>query len=350
VAAAPRVKHGLVIGKFYPPHAGHHFLVRTAAAACERVSVVVMAASRESIPLGQRVAWLQEEHRGEPNVVVAGIADDVRVDYDDPAIWDQHVALMRLALARMDAPPVTAVFTSEPYGAELARRFDATPVCVDPDRRRYPVSGTSVREDPAACWQYLSGSVRSGLAVRIVAIGAESSGTTTISRELAAHFGAAWVPEYGREYTLQKLAKQRTTDMAKLIWTSEDFVCIAREQLASEERAIRAGGPLLVCDTDAFATAIWHERYVGSRSEEVMRIANGVQHSLYLVTDHHGVPFEQDGIRDGEAVREWMSTRFLEELAGTGRRHILLSGGHEDRLSQAIAAIRSEMDRAWSFA
>ena len=34
--------HALIIGKFYPPHAGHHLLVQSAAATCERVSVVVM--------------------------------------------------------------------------------------------------------------------------------------------------------------------------------------------------------------------------------------------------------------------------------------------------------------------
>ena len=53
-----RPRHGLVIGKFYPPHAGHHLLVRTAAALCERVSVVVMAAQVVSIPLPARVAWI----------------------------------------------------------------------------------------------------------------------------------------------------------------------------------------------------------------------------------------------------------------------------------------------------
>ena len=37
-------RHGLVVGKFYPPHAGHHLLIRAAAAACDRVSVVAMEA------------------------------------------------------------------------------------------------------------------------------------------------------------------------------------------------------------------------------------------------------------------------------------------------------------------
>ena len=44
------------------------------------------------------------------------------------------------------------MFSSEAYGVELARRFHATPVIVDLDRERVPVSGTAVRADPVAHW------------------------------------------------------------------------------------------------------------------------------------------------------------------------------------------------------
>ncbi|KWW98840.1 Nicotinamide-nucleotide adenylyltransferase [Carbonactinospora thermoautotrophica] len=82
-----RFRHGLVLGKFYPPHAGHHLLISTAAAACDQVSVLVLAASVESIPLDLRVAWVREAHP-EPHVRVLGGYDDVPIDYDDPEIWE----------------------------------------------------------------------------------------------------------------------------------------------------------------------------------------------------------------------------------------------------------------------
>lgn len=69
--------HGLVLGKFYPPHAGHHHLVKTAAAQCERLTVLVCAATVESIPLGDRVAWMRDVH---PGVRVVGALDDHPVD------------------------------------------------------------------------------------------------------------------------------------------------------------------------------------------------------------------------------------------------------------------------------
>lgn len=60
-----------------------------------------------------------------------------------------------------------AVFSSEAYGEELARRFDAMPVRVDLDRRGVPVSGTAVRADPVAHWRWLSPAVRAWLVRRV---------------------------------------------------------------------------------------------------------------------------------------------------------------------------------------
>ncbi|MFG3603970.1 adenylyltransferase/cytidyltransferase family protein [Micromonospora chersina] len=138
-------RHGLVVGKFYPPHAGHHALIEAAAACCAAVTVVVAPSRRESIPLDLRVAWLREVHGATPWVRFVGRYDDHPVDYADPAVWDLHCAVFADALG---GEPVDAVFSSEAYGEELARRFDAVAVCVDLDRRVVPVSGTAVPRGP----------------------------------------------------------------------------------------------------------------------------------------------------------------------------------------------------------
>ncbi|WP_338675688.1 adenylyltransferase/cytidyltransferase family protein [Streptomyces sp. SCSIO 30461] len=184
-----RYAHGLVLGKFYPPHAGHHHLVRTARERCERLTVLVCAASVESVALRDRVAWMREVH---PDTEVVGAVDDIPVESTDPATWDAHIAIFRAAVPRR----VDAVFTSEPYGTELARRFRAESVCVDPDRTVFPVSGTAVREDPVGCWDFLEPPVRAALARRIVVLGAESTGTTTLARALSARLrerGGPWM-------------------------------------------------------------------------------------------------------------------------------------------------------------
>ncbi|MFB7281262.1 AAA family ATPase [Streptomyces hydrogenans] len=344
--------HGLVLGKFYPPHAGHHHLVRTALAASERVTVLVCASSVESVPLEDRVAWMREVH---PEALVVGAVDDVPVDLTDPAVWDAHMAIFRAAVPE----PVDAVFTSEPYGEELARRFGAASVLVDPDRAAFPVSGTAVRADPPGTWDHLEAPVRAALTRRVVVLGAESTGTTTMALALADHYrsrGGIWartryVPEYGREYSALKLAELRAVrpgaDWSEVAFHTADFPVIAQRQAELEEEAARAGSPVLFCDTDAFATTIWHERYLGTASAATGEIAARGRQHLWLLTDHRGVDFEDDGLRDGEHLRPWMTARFLAQLAHSGRRTVVLTGPHEERLATAVAAVDALLAEGW---
>ncbi|MER5897299.1 AAA family ATPase [Streptomyces sp. NPDC001876] len=336
--------HGLVLGKFYPPHAGHHHLVRTAQDRCERLTVLVCAASVESVPLADRVAWMREVH---PDVRVVGAVDDTPMDLNDPAIWDAHMAVFTGAVPEQ----VDAVFTSESYGDELARRFGARSVLVDPGRTAFPVSGTAVRADPAGSWEFLEPPVRAALTRRIVVLGAESTGTTTLARALTEHYrrrGGTWahtqyVAEYGREFSERKLADLRSrwpgAQWEDVAFTTDDFPFIAETQNDREEAAARIGSPVLFCDTDSFATTVWHERYIGGRNPLVEKTADRITHHLWLLTDHEGVAFEDDGLRDGEELRPWMTDRFRAELTRTGRNFIEVTGPRRTRLDTAVAAV-----------
>ncbi|MEU0969063.1 AAA family ATPase [Streptomyces sp. NPDC005917] len=362
--------HGLVIGKFYPPHAGHHFLVRTAADSCRRVTVVVMAADVESIPLANRVDWLREAYADRPQVAIAGIVDNLPVDYSSDSVWAGHVALMREAVAAgaHAAVPVDAVFTSEPYGTELARRFNAADVRLDGARETFAVSATAVRSDPVDRWDALEPPVRAWFARRVVVLGAESTGTTTLCRDLAQALRARggphpltqWVPEYGRELTVAKLAVARALAARRgfaeptvfdLEWSDADFEAVAARQSAEEERAARTGGPVLVCDTDALATTVWQERYLGRTTEAVRILADAMPpRALYLLTDHEDVPFHDDGLRDGEELRPWMTERFRKVLSGRGVPWQEVRGDRSTRLRLALEAVDRLLEEGWRLA
>jgi HTH-type transcriptional regulator, transcriptional repressor of NAD biosynthesis genes len=358
-------RHGLVIGKFYPPHEGHHLLISTAAAVCERVSVLVLSHEVESIPHALRVDWLRRIHAHETNVTFHGVIDDHPVNFEDSAIWDLHESVFRAGTAAITAEPVTAVFSSEPYGPELARRLNAVNVPVDPGRGLAPVSGTAIRADPVAHWHRMAPPVRGWFAKRVVIVGAESTGKTTLAADLAEAlrprggvYGLTrWVPEYGRDFTVLKLAAGRAAavlagesppEIEDLKWRTEDFVAIGERQNAIEDEAAEQGGPVLICDTDAFATAIWHERYMGSRSPEVEAVA--LDHPLYLLAHHDGVPFVSDGVRDEDDRRAWMTGRFEERLRETGRRFVALRGTRHQRMAQGLHAIDALLDEGWSMA
>lgn len=330
-------RHGLVLGKFYPPHAGHHHLIRTALRACERVTVEVLASEVESIPLQNRIEWLREDH---PTAQVVGGMDEAEIDYDSPAIWDEHMTVIR---ALLDAP-VDAVFTSDPYGAELARRLDAAWVRVDPGRADNQVSGTAVRADLAGHWYELSTAARAGLAARVVVLGAESTGSTTLAEHLAAHFGAAWVPEYGREHTI---TREGGLDEP---WRPDEFDLIVDRQIAWEDTALRRTPvPLLICDTDVLATALWHERYVGAPAPRILARAAAHRPDLYLLTGDE-IPWIDDGARDGEHIRHAMQQRFRDVLATQPVPWAEVRGTPEQRLAAAAALVEQTLARRTRFA
>lgn len=362
--------HGLVIGKFYPPHSGHRFLIRAAADACERVTVVAMGADVESIPIGTRVEWLRGFFGERPHVSVVGAIDNIEIDYESDDVWTAHVALMRDAVSEgaHAQVEVDAVFTSEPYGAELARRFGAVDVRLDASRATFAVSGTKVRADPVAAWFGLEPAVRGWFAKRVSVVGAESTGTTTLAGDLAdalrsrggPHALTAWVPEYGRELTVAKLAVARALVSRRgepeptafdLQWDDADFEAVALRQNADEDRAAERGGPILVCDTDALATTIWQERYMGRATQAVLDIACAMSpRVLYILTDDVDVPFHDDGLRDGEHIRDWMTGRFREVLAAGTVPWIEVRGDREQRLRQALDAVDALLAEGWGLA
>jgi HTH-type transcriptional regulator, transcriptional repressor of NAD biosynthesis genes len=122
-------------------------------------------------------------------------------------------------------------------------------------------------------------------------------------------------------------------------WRTEEFAEIAREQCRRENAAARLCNRVLVCDTDAFATRVWHHRYMGAWSLVVDAIsAEHRQPDLYLLTDVR-TPFVQDGTRDGERIREWMHQTFVEQLAAYRRPFLELKGSRSQRVANAAAAV-----------
>jgi len=342
---APRFGHGLIVGKFYPPHSGHLGVVERAATECDRVSVVVAAASNELIPLGDRVDWLGWAAAIWPHVNVIGTMDDHPIDYDDPVVWDAHEAVFREAVTEIaGGVDVDAVFTGEDYGDELAHRFGATHIRFR--RLAGGVSGTRLRADLAGNWHDLVEPARVALARRIVVLGAESTGTTTLARELAASLAAAYVPEYGRTYSAAKLAAARQTAYAAeaprpwmdgLEWTSDEFELIAARQTQAIDSACLPHS-VVVADTDALATSVWHDRYIGGPHPAALTLATANRPDTYILTSPEGVPFAQDGLRDGETVRDEMHQQFVLALAESRLNWVAVSGSREERLRLALRA------------
>lgn len=312
------MKRGVAIGKFYPPHLGHKYLIETGLSQVDQLTVIVCEHKSQKISGKLRAQWLKEMV---PQVEVM-VVDDCVPD-DNSRGWAEYT--VKALGYRPDV-----VFTSEDYGERYAKFMGCQHILVDKERKNISISATQIRKDLLKCWDYLAPCVRAYFAKRICVVGAESSGTTTMANALADYYKTVWVPEFGREYSM---AKFQAGDYDK--WQTDEFIYIANKQNEIEDSLARKCNKILICDTDSFATTLWHERYVGFISSEVDAISFGRNYDLYLLTDVD-IPFFQDGTRDGEHVRHSMHRRFEEELRKRNRPYILLSGIHEVRFKKAI--------------
>ena len=148
-------RSGLIVGRFDPPHRGHSFLVESATARCDRLVVYVNSRSSDAAPGALRAAWLAELHSG---VHVVEVRHDLDTDWNDEGLWARWIELFRSHWPH-DAGP-DAVFSSEVYSAELARRLGAESVVVDQERVNVPISATMIRTNPAAHLDQLAPTVR----------------------------------------------------------------------------------------------------------------------------------------------------------------------------------------------
>jgi HTH-type transcriptional regulator, transcriptional repressor of NAD biosynthesis genes len=322
---------GFVVGKFYPPHRGHKHLIDAARRQCDRLVVMLGHHPSQTIPGELRKAWLEEIH---PDCDIHLVPDELD---DDSQQWAEFTIRH---LGR--APDV--VFSSEDYGPRFAGFMNSRHVMVDRDRSTVPISATQIRAAPLDHLDFLEPCVRAYFVKRVVLIGAESTGKTTLAEQLAQHFRTNWVPEYGREHWEKKVAGLTMNDPLPS-WSDDEFVHIASEQQRRENLAARSANRVLICDTNALATGTWFERYQHRRHAVVDAIGQRDRADLYLLT-RPDVPFVQDGVRDGEKIRDWMHDRFAQLLPATGVPVEIIEGDFTQRLPTAIAHVQRLIESA----
>lgn len=206
-------------------------------------------------------------------------------------------------------------------------------------------------------WGELTAGERAQATTRVIVVGAEVSGKTTLASDLTAHYGALggiWsttrlVAEFGREYRNRKLAAKDPGGAGKgrIDWSADDFAVIASVQTRMEDTAAASGSPLLVADSDAISAALWERRYFGPSSGEALRAVPTLPpRSLYLVTDIVDVDHDLSSSDLEEDRRELMQSWFVQELESRALPWLMVSGSRAERLASSVAAIDALLDGA----
>jgi NadR type nicotinamide-nucleotide adenylyltransferase len=332
---ALKAVRGLILGKFLPPHAGHLHLIRTAAALCDELTVLVCTVEREPIPGALRAEWMRE--------LACEIGSHIRivhVDEEVPQSPEEHPIFWPIwdSLCGRYAGSIDVVFTSEDYGDELARVLGARHHPVDPMRHTFPVSGTAIRDDAFGSWEMIPPPVRAHYAGRVALVGPESTGKTSLAQRLAAAFDTVWVPEYGREHTDAITAREGVPFGAA--FTEADIETIATVQAEREDSAARLANRVLFCDTELLTTRIWSEIYFDHCPADVVIASETREYDLYLLLDID-IPWVDDGTRTFRAERQTHFDRIRSALDRLDRRYVIIGGSFDERLDRAIAAVIS---------
>jgi NadR type nicotinamide-nucleotide adenylyltransferase len=181
--------------------------------------------------------------------------------------------------------------------------------------------------------------------IKVAILGAESTGKTTLCRDLATHFTSPWVPEYMRSYLQEKWNTAQQT----CSW--DDLLPIAEGQIALENKlalqAVQTASALqsmqntvanhhyLFCDTSLFELMIYAHWYYGACPDALTKAALAHHYDVILLTKVD-IPWVADDLRDSPHQREAISARFESQLTYHNKPFHRIGGDRKQRLQQAM--------------
>ena len=168
--------------------------------------------------------------------------------------------------------------------------------------------------------------------IKIAIYGPESTGKTTLSKQLADYFKTEWAPEFARDYLQEKW------DSKKEICNPDDLLPIAAGQMALENSALQKAKDYLFVDTCIMTTKVFSEIYYGFCDSKLEKAARKHKYDLFFLTDID-VPWEKDDLRDSPNEREITFEKFKQALIENNKPFIVLTGNPELRLQKAIEII-----------
>lgn len=170
---------------------------------------------------------------------------------------------------------------------------------------------------------------------KIVIIGPESTGKSTLCEQLAGHFKTTWCPEYARDYLLTN----------GVDYTYNDLLMIAKGQLELEDRyvseAARAGSELLFIDTDMYVMKVWCEFVFGKCHPFILEQIVSRKYDMYLLCDTD-LPWIADSLREYPDIesRRKLFMIYKDILINQHVPWYQIRGNYEERAKVAIEAVK----------
>lgn len=168
--------------------------------------------------------------------------------------------------------------------------------------------------------------------LKITLYGPESTGKTTLAKQLAEHYKTEWIPEFARGYLQEKWNKSQQ------ICEEIDLLPIAIGQTQLENESLNKANKILFSDTCLMVTKVFSDVYYGQTNPILEKAAKKHKYDLFILTGVD-VPWEKDDLRDAPSNRKEMFDKFEQALIQYNKPYLSLSGSKEKRLQIAITWI-----------
>ena len=328
-------KTGMYGGSFDPLHVGHiHDMVK-AAAMCEELYIMISwCKGRESTTPELRYRWIRSCVSHLPNVKIILIEDEAvsKEVYNTDYYWEKGAEDIRAAIGK----PIDAVFCGSDY--EGTNRFESLYAAESDviyfDRAEVPISSTEIRKWAMEHWDYIPDVCRPYYTKRVLVLGGESTGKSTLVQNLALAYNTNYVSEVGRDIC----------DYAggEGFMNADDLCEILVRQSCHVMDALKYSNRILFVDTDALTTLFYADFLLSAQEEidtcrKLAEAIHGISQWDLVLFLEPTVEFVQDGTRNEEiaADREKYSRQIKALLDQNGVSYQCLDGNYYERFVQA---------------
>lgn len=301
-------------------------MIKFALTQCDVLTVLVCCSDLEAIPAKRRQGWLEDTFRGESRLEIR-VFNYLESEYPNSSESSKAISAIWSRKFSELVPDCSLVITSEIYGNYVAEFMGIQHIAFDEERHQVPISASAIRNNPVANWEYLPKAVKPYFQQKIILLGTESTGKTTLTQLLAEHYGAPFVLEAGRDLI------EDSNEFA-----FDDLYAVAHEHAHRIITCDVSDSPLLFIDTDVHITQSYASFMFGKQLDLPADIYTCNQGQLYLYLQND-MPHVQDGTRLSEADRNLLDTSHRATLQRYGIAYHEISGNWQQRLAQAIALI-----------
>ena len=339
------MKLGVIVGKFLPLHLGHVNFINRSSTMVDKLIVVVCYSNRDrkvceesfipEITLKNRLRWLHTIYHDLKHIEIRYLDESEIAEY--PNGWKEFIELLKIAVPEK----IDYIFSSELEYDEFYKKLlpEAEHIIIDSKRKERMISGTEIRKNPYKNWEFIPSVVRPFFVKKVVLIGTESCGKTTLTKFLAKAYNTSWAEEYGRNYVYEECGGNEDN------LQYEDYIKIAMHQKKLEDDAIRHSNKIVFIDTEAIVTQFYCKLYEGKEDPAINEIIKRQNYDLWLYLESD-VDWVDDGLRKngGEENREsgkMLLTELLEENNVLDKVKFI-SGNYEERLDKALKIIQDE--------